>query len=317
MTDKRSQKALHSAWIGIVGNSALAVLKGIAGMMTNSKVLVADAAYSASEAIKSFIVFNAKRAKQLQPEEGRSNREGQSVSVSYVVVSVLLLFVGLEIAFDALKALGNQAAAPPKSFALIAIGISIFVKEAMYQYKIRKNRGQSSQEQIAYTKEHRSGMLASTGALAGVLGAILGQYAGLPMLYYLDPAAAIFVAFMLLKLGYGLVKQAFHQTNDRPLQHENTADLLDTVQSVKGVITVDDLRAREQGHYVIVDIIISVNPRITVSEGQDIARTVRQHLMKRHQHVVDVQVQVNPYDAGFPYKNNIDSEQDEFPTLVH
>ena len=89
------------------------------------------------------------------------------------------------------------------------------------------------------------------------------------------------------------------------------------VQRVKGVITVDGLRAREHGQYVIVDVKISVNPRISVSEGHEIAKMAKQHLMKRFSHVSDVLVHVNPYDPGYPYKNNVDPDHDEIPTVLH
>jgi divalent metal cation (Fe/Co/Zn/Cd) transporter len=54
-----------------------------------------------------------------------------------------------------------------------------------------------------------------------------------------------------------------------------------------------------------------------VLEGQDIARTAKQQLMKRFSHISDVMVNVHPYDPGYPYKHNADPEQDDFPTLVH
>ncbi|CRF29141.1 ferrous iron efflux protein F [Mycobacterium tuberculosis] len=92
--------------------------------------------------------------------------------------------------------------------------------------------------------------------------------------------------------------------------------MIDTVQRVKGVISIDDLRAREHGHYVVVDIKISVNPRISIQEGYDIAKIVKFTLMKRFIHVSDVFVHVTPYDSGYPYKNH-DLQADDMPTLLH
>jgi divalent metal cation (Fe/Co/Zn/Cd) transporter len=80
---------------------------------------------------------------------------------------------------------------------------------------------------------------------------------------------------------------------------------------------VDELRAREHGHYVLVDVKISVNPKISVYEGHDIARLVKQQLMMRFTHVSDVFIHVNPYDPGYPYKNNVDPDQDENASLLH
>jgi divalent metal cation (Fe/Co/Zn/Cd) transporter len=89
------------------------------------------------------------------------------------------------------------------------------------------------------------------------------------------------------------------------------------VQKIKGIITVDELRARERGHYVLVDVKISVNPKISVHEGHEIARLVKQQLLKRFIHVSEVYIQVNPYDPGFPYKNNVDPDQSENASILH
>jgi divalent metal cation (Fe/Co/Zn/Cd) transporter len=118
-------------------------------------------------------------------------------------------------------------------------------------------------------------------------------------------------------MGYKLIMESIHDTMDHVLHHEEADELLKAVQRVPGVIAVDSLRAREHGHYVIVDVKISVNPRISVMDGHDIAKHVKHMLLNRFIHVSDVFIHVNPYDPGYPYKNNVDSEQDDFPSLLH
>jgi divalent metal cation (Fe/Co/Zn/Cd) transporter len=62
---------------------------------------------------------------------------------------------------------------------------------------------------------------------------------------------------------------------------------------------------------------ISVNPRITVCEGHEIAKEVKSMLLERFIHISDVFVHVNPYDPGYPYKNNLELEQRDFPMMLH
>lgn len=99
-------------------------------------------------------------------------------------------------------------------------------------------------------------------------------------------------------------------------QEESAEELMAVVQRVEGVVTVQSIRAREQGHYVVAEIIISVNPRITVLEGQDIAKRVKLLLMHRFLHLSEVMIYVEPYDPGYPYKSNHDPNQEQMPTLL-
>lgn len=106
------------------------------------------------------------------------------------------------------------------------------------------------------------------------------------------------------------------RTNKMSSREEAADELMQVVQRVEGVVTVESLRAREHGHYVVADIVISVNPRITVLEGQEIAKKVKTLLMHRFLHLSDVSVYVEPYDPGYPYKSNHDPNQEHMPTLL-
>jgi cation diffusion facilitator family transporter len=317
LTDDRFRKAELAAWVGIIGNIALALLKGAIGWLANSKALLADAVHSASDVAGSFAVLVGIRAAKLPPDDDHPYGHGKAEPIAAIIVSVLLMIVGVEIGISSVKAIVAGVAAPPRWPALVALFVSIVVKEALFQYKFRLGKKLNSQALISNAWEHRSDVYSSLAALFGVGGALLGGALNLPWFYYLDPIAGLIVSALVLKMGYDLIMESIHNTMDHVLHREDAQELVQAVQRVKGVITVDDLRAREHGHYVIVDVKISVNPRITVLEGHDIAKTVKQHLMKRFVHVSDVFIHVNPYDPGYPYKNNVDSEQDDEPTLLH
>jgi cation diffusion facilitator family transporter len=317
MTDSRFGKAEKAAWLGIVGNLALAGMKGTIGVMAGSKALLADAVHSASDVAGSFAVLVGLRAAKKPADEDHPYGHGKAETIAAIVVSVLMILIGFEIGMSALESLRNGVTEPPHWIALVALGISVGVKETLFRYNFRLGKKLSSQALIANAWDHRTDVFASIAASVGVAGAIAGQYLGQPSLYFLDPAASLFVSVLVLRMGYKLIKESVHNTMDHVLHEEDAAELVEASQRVKGVISVDGLRAREHGHYVIVDVKISVNPRITVSEGHEIAKTVKQHLMKRFTHVSDVFVHVNPYDPGYPYKNNVDPDQDEFPTVLH
>jgi cation diffusion facilitator family transporter len=318
MSDQRFKQAEFAAWAGIIGNVLLAVMKGAVGLLSNSKALIADAAHSASDVAGSLAVLIGLRAAKKPPAEDHPyGRHGKAESIAAIIIAALLLVVGVEIAISAVKTIRLGVSEPPKSFAIIAIVISILVKEAMFRYKYNLGKKLASQALITNAWETRSDVYSSFAALAGVAGALIGRSLGMEQLYLLDPLASFFVALLLLRMGYKLVMESIHHTLDHVMHAEDAAELVSTVQKIKGVITVDDLRAREHGHYVIVDVKISVNPRISVLEGQDIARNAKQQLMKRFIHVSDVFIHVNPYDPGYPYKNNVDPDQEESQSLLH
>lgn len=316
MSDNRFQQATFATWLGIVLNIVLAVFKAVVGFLANSKALIADAVHSASDVVGSIAVLIGLKAAQLPPDKDHPYGHGKAESISAIVVSVILLLVGFELAINAVKAIIAGVNEPPRWFALIAIGASVISKELIFQYKVRLGRKLSSQALIANAWEHRSDAYSSIAAFVAVSGALLGKVMDWPLLYYLDPVAGVLVALLILFMGYRLVMESIHYTMDHVLHGEQADELVEAVQRVKGVITIDDLRAREHGHYVIVDTKISVNPDISVMEGHDIAREVKQALLKQFTFVSDVFVHINPYDSS-PYKNIINSNDDNQSSILH
>jgi len=317
LSEQRFVKAEFAAWVGIVANLLLAIMKGVVGWLANSKALLADAANSATDVVGSVAVLFGFRAAKLPPDEDHPYGHGKAETIAAIVVSVLVLLVGFEIGISSIKTMISGIESPPEWFALAAIIAAIVVKELLYRYNYRLGKQLNSQALIASAWDHRTDVYSSLAVFAGVFGARMGSAFEMPILYYMDPLAGLFVAFLVLRTGYKLIRESIHATMDHVLHKEDAEELVKTVQRVKGVIAVDNLRAREHGHYVVVDVKISVNPRISVMEGHDIGKAVKQQLMKRFIHVSDVFIHVNPYDPGYPYKANVDPDHDDFPSLLH
>lgn len=313
----RFARAEFAAWIGIVGNIVLAVLKGIIGYTSNSKALIADAAHSASDVAGSFAVLIGLKAAKKPPDEDHPYGHGKAETIAAIIVSILLMIVGYEIAVSAVKVMLAGDIKAPDGLALVAIAISIGVKEALFQYKYRLGKKLSSQALIANAWEHRSDVYSSIAAFIGVGGAVLGSHLHFPYFVYLDPVAGVVVALLIIRMGIQLVRESIHNVLDHVLHEEDANELLMTVQKVPGVLAVDELRAREHGHYVIVDVKLSVDPQLTVLEGHHIGKEVKRSLMNRHSHVADVFVHINPYDPGFPYPSSDHLNREDKPTVIH
>ncbi|SER72980.1 cation diffusion facilitator family transporter [Salipaludibacillus aurantiacus] len=291
--DIRYKKVRFGAWIGITGNVVLAVLKGIIGMLADSRALVADAVHSASDVVGSVAVLIGIRAAKQPPDEDHPYGHGKAETVTAIIVAVLLFVVGLEIAISAVRSF-YEPIAVPGIIAIYAILFSIVVKELMFRYKIFLGKKYKSDALVTDAWHHRSDVFSSLAALVGVGASIVGGNIGLDWLVYMDPAAGIFVSLLIMKMGWKLGSEAIHNTLDHVLHEEDTVEMFEKAGRVKGVMKIDELLAREHGHYVIVDIKIAVDPQITVEEGHSIGKEVKKELMEDG-YVQDVRVHINPY----------------------
>ncbi|UFJ39008.1 cation diffusion facilitator family transporter [Brevibacillus humidisoli] len=308
--ENRLAKAQWAAWVGIIGNLLLAGAKLVVGWLADSRALIADAAHSASDVVGSVAVLIGLRAAERPPDEDHPYGHGKAESIAAIIVSVLLIFVGLEIGYSSFQAFFSPLQAPGIA-AIWAAVASMVVKEAMFRYKYRLGKKLNSQSLIANAWEHRSDVYSSLAALIGIGGAIVGGQLAVPWMVYLDPAAGMFVSLLVLRMAYSILMESIHNTLDHVLHEEDTVELMEAVEQVPGVIRIDEFRAREHGHYVIVDVKVSVDPQITVEQGHYIGKQVKHTLLDQFDYVRDVFVHINPYDSLFPYISMANQERFE------
>ncbi|KAB7708657.1 cation diffusion facilitator family transporter [Bacillus aerolatus] len=291
-TEERFKKAEFAAMVGVVGNIALAILKWVCGIVGNSRALIADAAHSASDVAGSLAVWIGLRAAKRPPDEDHPYGHGKAESIAAIIVAVLLVIVGVEIGISSVKAF-FQEIEPPNAIAIYAVIFSILVKEAMFQYKYRLGKRVKSDALIANAYEHRSDVYSSIAALIGIGAAMLGGKLGIDWLVYGDPVAGLLVSLLVLKIAWKVGKESIHSTLDHVLHEEETETFKKAILSEPDVRKIDSLYAREHGHYVIIDLKISVDPLMTVEEGHRIGKKVKKKLLELA-NVQDAFIHINP-----------------------
>ncbi|MGG6313590.1 cation diffusion facilitator family transporter [Paenibacillus macerans] len=317
MTREQAAMPVSAAWLSILNDVVLAVFKGAVGLLFDSRALLAGALYSASDAAAG-VAFKLQwpGLKRVRREAPGSSRRETAEPLLAIFLSVFLLMGGLQLLIASITSIIQADIVPPETMTLVAVFISMALKEAMFQVRLRQSRKRDADDAGPLIESHRHSLFSSVAVLIGVFGAMGGQAWDIPAMLYLEPIAAILVACHVLLRAYFLVKGSLYGAIAAEMQEEDASSFIETVQRVHGVIAVDDLKAQENGHYVTVLAKISVNPKITVLEANDIANRAKMLLLNRFSHVIDVRIQVAPYDAGYPYKSNAEESGSDLPNLL-
>ncbi len=300
--EDRFKKAEFAAMIGIIGNIVLAIIKWGAGILGNSRALIADAVHSASDVAGSLAVFIGLRAAKQPPDQDHPYGHGKAESIAAIIVAVLLFLVGIEIGKSSIESFFHPLT-PPTAIAIYAVIFSIIVKEAMFQYKYRLGKRIKSDALIVNAYEHRSDVFSSIAALFGISASILGGKFDVGWLVYADPVAGILVSLLVLKMAWHLGSESIHTTLDHVMHEEDVLPFRQIVESVTDVKEINELHAREHGHYVIIDLKISVDPFMSVEEGHRVGKEVKEKLLEES-NVNDVFVHINPYNPASEKKDD-------------
>jgi cation diffusion facilitator family transporter len=281
------ESAEKSARLGIWTNLTLFVIKILAGILGSSQAMVADAFHTASDGFTSIgVLLGFKIAKQ-PPDEHHPFGHGRAESIMGKLMALVLIGVGVAVAFRSVGALISSSVHKPGNIALFAALVSIFVKEIVYRkvVKTAKEVGSSSLEADAW--HHRSDALSSIAAIIGIAGAKWGHH-------YMDPMAGIIVAGFIVKAGAEAFHKAYDELMDAAPPEHTKKDIEFAVNSVDGVLEVRKVMARKTGIEMFLEITIGVEGSKTVREGHTITIKVKRAVMNSVSNVKGVVVHVEP-----------------------
>ena len=288
MDDIRYGESKKVSIISLIVNTFLAIVKVFVGFNFNSKALIADGLHSVSDIASTVVIFISIRFSQTPADEKHPYGHGKAESIGTAILGFMLIFTGFTLVRDTAGNIMTGNFNIPGKLALWVAVVSIVSKEILYQYTVRIGQKINSKGIIADAYHHRTDALSSIAALIGVVGARLG----FPIL---DPLFALVVALFIVKIGYDILRDAFHELMDAIPDKEKINQYKDKVYQVDGVMEVRDLKLRPYGPKYYIDLTISVDNKISVEEGHEVAAGVRDKLQQDNEEVKEVMVHVDPW----------------------
>lgn len=261
--------------VGVVVNTLLIFLKFVAGIVGSSQALIADAVHSISDLFTDAVVLVGLRISQKPPDKTHHFGHARLETLASTIVGLALVATAIYLGIDASLTIYHHKEYHPTLLALSVAGISIVLKEVLYQYTIRVGRRIKSQLIVANAWHHRSDALSSIAVFIGVGAAVVE-----PSWHILDAYAALLVSFFVVKVGLEILKDALREFTDTAPQPEVIGQIKQCALSVNGVSGMHDLRVRTSGGLYQMEIHIVVDGGLTVSEGHKIAKSVEECLIE-------------------------------------
>ena len=277
------------SYLTILFNIILAVLKLLAGIISNSSAMISDAVHSFSDVGTTIIAFIGIIIASKDEDDSHRYGHERLECVASIILSMILFIVGFEIGISGINALiENNYEKVPGIFAIVAAIISIITKELMYQYTIHASNKIKSNALKADAWHHRSDSLSSVGALIGIILSRLG-------FPYFDVIASIIIAIIICKIAIDIFLDATNKLVDKSCDEEMVEEIKKVVMKQKGVMGIDDIKTRIFAEKIYVDIEISADGEKTLNETHDIAEKVHDTVEKKFENVKHCMVHVNPY----------------------
>ncbi|AEB22423.1 MULTISPECIES: cation diffusion facilitator family transporter [Bacillus amyloliquefaciens group] len=294
MASEREQISKKVALIALIANLILMAGKIFFGLIGDSEAVFADGIHSAADVVASIAVLAVIGISNKPPDQDHPFGHGKAEVISEAIVGIILVLVSVYILIEAISSFVEGPSIPQYS-ALFAALISYAAKQILYRYSIKQGETWNSKAIIAIAYDHKGDIVASLAAFIGVLLAIIGNTRGWSYLLYADAIASVIVAYLIFKISMELIRPSVDVLMEKSVDPELIEEYKAVILHCPQVKRLDKIRAREHGHYKLLDVRLSLDHDLTIKQGHDIAREIRNDIKRHFSDVEEVLIHVNPY----------------------
>lgn len=285
------QTAINATYFSLIGNTILAIAKGLAGFFGNSYALLADAIESTTDIFSSLLVlFGLKYANKPADDNHPYGHGRAEPLITFLVVGFLITSATI-IAYESIINIQTPHELP-KPWTLIVLGIIIIWKENSFRLVSKKGAETNSSSLKADAWHHRSDAITSVAAFIGISIALyLGKgYESA------DDWAALFASGFILYNSYLIFRPALGEIMDEHLYDDLILNIRQVAEQVEGVIDTEKCLIRKAGMKYHVDLHATVDANISVKHGHDIAHDLKDTLKEKIPQLGHILIHIEPYE---------------------
>ena len=286
----------RAAAVSIVSNTALIVLKLVAGLVTGSVAIITEAIHSSVDLAASYIAFFSVR--QAETPADASHRYGHEKfeNVAAAAEGVLILVGSGVIVYASIRSLVEGPELHSLGFGIGVVAFASVVNLVVSSWLYRQARATQSAALEGDAAHLRTDAYTSMGVLAGLA---LVQWTGAD---WLDPVVALVIAVAIVVTGLRIVARSWGVLVDEALPEPEQRAIQEAIEAFagRGIVGYHQLRTRRAGARRYVDLHVQFRSGTSLEDAHATAHALRDEIDRRLPGGTDVLIHLEPADKVRP-----------------
>ncbi len=267
--DKTQQQKEKVALLSVVSNSLLVILKLAVGFLIGAVSIISEAIHSAVDLVAALIAMFSVKTSSVPADKRHPFGHGKIENISGTVEALLIFLAAGWIIFEAAKKIRH-----PEPIAYVSWGVGVMLVSAVFNIVVSNMLFKVARETDSVALEADAWHLRTdVYTSAGVMVSLALIWAGgwiFPGadLTWLDSAAAIGVALLIIKAAYDLTLRSAKDLMDVQLPSQEVNWIRELIRAHRPVIHgFHQLRTRKAGNFRFVEFHLKVDPGMTVEDS--------------------------------------------------
>ncbi|MFA5367034.1 MAG: cation diffusion facilitator family transporter [Dehalococcoidia bacterium] len=282
-----------AAGLSVLSNTLLIVLKLVAGILSGSVSIIAEAIHSANDLIAALIAFFSIRMANRPADKQHPYGHGKIENISGTIEAILIFLAAGFIIYEAIDRIINKA-----ELEWLWLGVGVMTVSAIVNLFVSRHllRIAKRDDSIALEADGRHLTVDVYTSIGVALGLVLVHVTGL---HVLDPIIAIGVALLILKMAYKLTKKAFPPLIDSKLPEDEEHLVALCVEEHVGplgeAVGFHELRTRKSGSERYVELHLVMASDGSIEQAHNLCDHLEDDIKSRLPNV-HVTIHVEPCD---------------------
>jgi cation diffusion facilitator family transporter len=281
-----------AARLSIASNSALIVLKIVAGVLTGSIAIVTEAIHSSIDLVASIVAYLSVRKADEPADESHMYGHAKIENLAAAIEGMLILIGAAVIIYEAVRRLAEGAHVTSLGFGIAALAASTVVNLGVSGYLYRQARLHDSPALEGDAAHLRTDAYTS---IAVLLGLVLVGATGVDAL---DAVIALIVAGAIVYAGIQILSRSSRVLVDEALPQDELDIVRQAIDAYQGneLVSFHKLRGRRAGSARYIDLHLQFAPGTTLERAHEIGHEI-QDAVRSQIRAAEVLVHIEPVRA--------------------
>jgi cation diffusion facilitator family transporter len=284
-----------AAALSIASNTALILLKAIAGTVTGSVALLTEALHSATDLIASIVAFFSVRAADTPADRTHPYGHEKIEDMAAAIEGILILVGCGLIVFEAVRSLIQGSEVERLGIGIAVLGVSIAVNFVVSR-RLRRRAELTGSPALAADAAHLTTDMATSGGVLVALTVALATGWD-----WVDPAIALAVAAVIAVAGVRILTSSSRVLVDETLPDPELEVIREVVATFAdhGIVGFHELRGRQAGARRHIDLHVQFRSGTTLEDAHRTAHELQDAIRTRLGDA-DVLIHLEPEDRVRP-----------------